>query len=400
MELRSFGYTEFEDHPRRWVLKPITFRHIKLLVGRNATGKTRTLNVINGLASVLSGPLQRQLASGTYDACFEGSEGECRYQIAFLNGLITQEHYLINGDRYLRRDRDGRTLMKASKTETGELEFKVPVDQVAAFVRRDEFQHPYLDELFQWATSVRHYRMGIELGRTHFFIPNSAASETRLTRETLPRPFETGQMLQLGLEKFGDRFKELVLSDMKAFDYRCTDVGLLSLEPSEFRGSPIPPIVLFVQEHDLECPTRQHEMSDGMFSALAMSVHINYLMLAKHPSCFLIDDIGENLDFDRSRLIVNRLIEKASKSPIQVIMTTNNRFIMNATPLEHWSILERDGHEVSEFSAETQPDIFKEFRFTGLSNFDLLSSGAYKEPAHTKVKKKKPVKTKKTKKTR
>lgn len=37
-----------------------------------------------------------------------------------------------------------------------------------------------------------------------------------------------------------------------------------------------------------------------MYRALAVIIHLNYLLLAKKTSCILIDDIGEGLDFERS----------------------------------------------------------------------------------------------------
>jgi hypothetical protein len=60
-------------------------------------------------------------------------------------------------------------------------------------------------------------------------------------------------------------------------------------------------------------------------------------------------------------------------------MTTNDRFIMNAVPLEYWLILSRDGGQVTSLNYRNSKEMFDDFESTGLSNFDLFSSGYYKK---------------------
>ena len=55
MFLKSIEYAEYEGTPRVWKLEGCTFGNINLIVGKNATGKSRTLNIVNGLANLLSG---------------------------------------------------------------------------------------------------------------------------------------------------------------------------------------------------------------------------------------------------------------------------------------------------------------------------------------------------------
>ena len=50
MSLKSISYTEFENDPQHWKLDQCDFSQINLIVGRNATGKTRLMNVINSLS--------------------------------------------------------------------------------------------------------------------------------------------------------------------------------------------------------------------------------------------------------------------------------------------------------------------------------------------------------------
>ncbi len=51
MRLKSLTYAEYEGRPLEWLLDDLTLGAINLIVGKNAAGKTRTLNVIGALSS-------------------------------------------------------------------------------------------------------------------------------------------------------------------------------------------------------------------------------------------------------------------------------------------------------------------------------------------------------------
>ena len=53
MRLVELNYLQWENTPREWRVDGVKLRPLNLLVGSNASGKSRTLNVINGLASRL-----------------------------------------------------------------------------------------------------------------------------------------------------------------------------------------------------------------------------------------------------------------------------------------------------------------------------------------------------------
>ena len=47
---------------------------------------------------------------------------------------------------------------------------------------------------------------------------------------------------------------------------------------------------------------------------------------------------------------------------------------MNSVPLDMWTVLKRDGSVVSGLNILNSKKKFDEFRFTGLSNFDLFAT--------------------------
>ena len=116
-----------------------------------------------------------------------------------------------------------------------------------------------------------------------------------------------------------------------------------------------------------------------MFRVLSLIIQVNYSLLAKQPSCILIDDIGEGLDFERASAMVKLLISKAQTGLVQLIMTTNDRFIMNGVPLEYWSVIERTPGLAKLHNIHNSKEIFDDFKFTGLNNFDFFATQFYIE---------------------
>ncbi|MGC8643028.1 MAG: hypothetical protein ACP5XB_24480 [Isosphaeraceae bacterium] len=185
-------------------------------------------------------------------------------------------------------------------------------------------------------------------------------------------------LYQRAEKEFKDEFKQAIIREMDELDYQIEDVGLKS--PVSTRAlSGAPWVGLYVKEKGLSGITDQHSMSQGMFRALSILVQVNYSRMAKTATCVLIDDIGEGLDFDRSCRLIDLLRKKASESNIQLILATNDRFVMNRVPLEEWSVLQRQGNHVRVRNYQNSRDVFEEFKFTELSNFDFFATDFLEE---------------------
>ena len=173
-------------------------------------------------------------------------------------------------------------------------------------------------------------------------------------------------------------FKEEVLSDMKEIGYDLEDFGIVHFS-ERFSQVDQDRYSVFTMEAGLEKQVTQRDMSQGMFRAFSVLVQLNYYILSGHKGFVIIDDIGEGLDFNRAKLLVKLLIRKAKDSNIQLIMSTNDQFIMNAVDIENWAVLVREGNKISLFNYENSREIFEEFKFTGLNNFDFYASEFFRE---------------------
>lgn len=364
MRLVKLAYSEFDGAPRYWRLHPADFQQINLIVGLNSSGKSRTLNVINGLAQSLTGG--RSIPSvGDFDVSFEDGTSTWRYRLLIENSTVTEEELTKDGNTLLWRKSDGKGEMLFTELGTT-LAFQAEQNVIAASTRVDRIQHPYLLPLLNWAGSVFHYRITDKLGKSN--VTMLAEGGAPLNPKD---PLQTTGVLKAGLEQFGDSFKAEILKDMFRIGYNLIDLMVSPPITITVQGGQAS--VISVIEWGVESPIDQFSLSEGMFGALAIIIHLNYGLFSQEPRCVLIDDIGEGLDFDRSSKLINLLVSKITQTQTQLIMTTNDRYVMNAIDLEYWTVLSRKGPEVKAYNKKNRPTEFEEFTFTGLNNFDFLA---------------------------
>ncbi len=378
MILNSIEFHENPGEPLEWQLNGLTLESINLLVGRNATGKTRTLGVIGTLSRLLSGEQQPKSLAANYSAVLTNGPQEYAYQLRIAGGKVDSEILSIDGKAVLKRGEGGYGTIFAEKLNGGtELEFQSPTDEIAAVSRRDSIQHPYLQPLNDWAKSVRHYHFGTALGKDHAVMHGDERLQDVDGRDAdkVIRVFEKGR------QDYGEGFVNELIQDLQSIDYplEAIDTG----EPVSFQltDSSAPRFrFLRVKESGINGLTDQNAMSQGMFRVVSLLILVNYASRFATPTCVLVDDIGEGLDFSRSCRLIDLLREKAENSKMQLIMSTNDRFVMNQVPLQEWSVLERSGGIVTVKNYKNSRDQFEEFRFTGLSNFSLLETDFLNSP--------------------
>jgi hypothetical protein len=105
-------------------------------------------------------------------------------------------------------------------------------------------------------------------------------------------------------------FKDTVKADMAKLDYELDDIKIAAPVSVRFMNAPVEPVGLTVKEHSLRGVTDQHSMSQGMFRTLSLIIQVNYSQMARRANCILIDDIGEGLDFERSRKLIESCVTR------------------------------------------------------------------------------------------
>lgn len=371
MSLVKLSYSEYQNEQRHWEISDATFSNINLIVGKNSSGKSRLMSIINSFAKIICG---KQVA---YEACrfvavLKLNSGEFSYEIEFNEGNVLKEVLKINGEEKLFRDNTGAGRIRYEK-ENIFIDFKIPSNAIAAVNRRDEIQHPFLIEMHQWANGLVLYMFGSDFGRSHVMGITDAQA---FFNSPAPPPFDDpNDLLKVyasAFKRFDKPFDQAIIADMKKLGYLLSEVGLDNLQT--MIKFPIDALGLFIVESDLGFRIPQVQMSQGMFRALALVIHLNLCAFSRNKQLILVDDIGEGLDYERATSVINLLIRKAKENDLQLIMTSNDRFVMNEVPLEYWSVLKRNGGIVKMFNSLNSPKQFEQFKYLGLNNFDFFAA--------------------------
>src|SRR5262249_17842655 len=136
VRLNAVKYAERVGHPKEWTLDGLTLGPVNLVVGKNATGKSRTLNLIWTLAKMLVSESKFRPLNAGYDLLFDNNGERLRYVLNIDNGKVTREEVYTGNEQLLVRGQggEGQILTK----ELGQkIRFKPPENELAVVARRD-----------------------------------------------------------------------------------------------------------------------------------------------------------------------------------------------------------------------------------------------------------------------
>jgi hypothetical protein len=379
MKLKKLTYREFESsHPRFWEIEPFELGQINLIVGSNTAGKSRTLNVILGLSTILQSP-KLKIGHGFFDVIFENGSENIHYIANIEGSIVLQESFTLNGVELFHRNKKGEGKVFNSSLDLFH-NFSIPKDQLLA-TRRDSIQFPYLEDLYTWSSNVRHFRFSKEEEKQTLVLIDSNTSVSEGSNQNITN--QAIEIFRKGKAEFRDKFVESVIKDFNSIGYNILKIDHGSLHSVKL-DSPIGNrlVGLRVFESDRPGMTDQNEMSDGMFRALSLIIHFNYYQLTHKDLTVLVDDIGEGLDFERSTNLIRLSIEKALNSNIQLILSSNDKFVMNNTNLKYWQVVSREGGKLKMYNYFNSKEKFENFKFLGLNNFDFFVSEFFKDEHH------------------
>lgn len=345
----------------------VDFENINLIVGKNATGKTKFIDALRWISDILDDEKTNSSMSNKdyyFDLFFDNGKDRVRYNVDFKRTqFVVNENLYINEIQKLNRKTGKLFYEKLGQFLDFEIDTKFLVSS-----RRDNLQQPFFELLHTWGRNLAHYRFGENMGRwesekLHDFEDSGINFFKNLNK--------VRTIYKNGIKKY-DNFEAIIIADMQKVDYNFRSITLKKKHLSEYLG-------LYVQETDLESLTNFDDMSQGMARAFSLLVQLNYSLMAKIPSCILIDDIGEGLDYERSKSLIELIIKKVEGSNIQLFMTTNDRFVMNSVPLKYWSVIHREGNKSVFYNYQNSKHTFDDFAFTGLNNFDFFATEFYRQ---------------------
>lgn len=334
--------TEFSYNREHWNLNRIILQDLNLLVGANAVGKSKTINAINTVSSIISGrvPLNLRSTFNTTLKLVDGSDS-FTYELSILNASVLSEKLTVNSNVTIQRDGNSALFY-------GE-EVNPPFSSLLLGSRRDTEKYPDIEKLMEFFERV-----------SLFSFSNVIPGERVLDPITVGGLDIAGMFSDLSDEDRGsiiDLLNELGFKVGNLHSIRSMGKALIAMK-EEGVGSEF---VMWA-------------FSTGLIRVVALLTYLFHLSVDSKGGLILIDDLGEGLDYHRSTKLGKFVCDFCREKGIQVILTTNDSFLMNVIDIDYWNILSRKGPVVSSVSRGTDPALFDSFKLTGLSNYDLFRS--------------------------
>ncbi|WP_298145830.1 ATP-binding protein [Flavobacterium sp.] len=352
MKLKSLSYKD-----SNWELENLQLGIVNLVVGKNSTGKTKTLQTIDLLVKMIT--QKRDLNwGGDWQVIFEnhkGDEIEYRFSTSFANHGVTFEKMTVNGELVLARNRKnyGNRVKIKNLNNKGLFDYTYPPEnKLVIHTNRDIKKYPYLEDIANWAEQSYGFKFG---NISPYSLLNRQEYDLLTAVEDIPTLFKS-------LKKTD---KEQIISDFNNIGYKLTDITIQ--DKTELT-------IIFVKEDGISKSIPHFKLSQGMFRALAVIVYVQYLLSRKRPATIIIDDLCEGLDYERATNLGKLIFSKCLNNDIQLIATSNDSFLMEVVDLKYWNILMREGTKVKSINSKSDAEAFENFKFTGLSNFDFFSS--------------------------
>lgn len=356
MKIKELSYID-----TNWELNNLQLGNVNLIVGKNSTGKTRILQTIDLLVKMIT--QKRNLNwGGQWDIKFENFNGdEIHYQFStsYQKQGVTFEKIFLNGELVLTRNRKhyGEQAKIKNFLNKNLFEFVYPPNnKLVIHSNRDIKKYPFLEDIANWAEQSYGFKFG---NISPYSLLNQQEYDLLTAVEDIPTLFKS----------LNNEDKILIVSDFNSIGY---DIEKITLQD---KGEIT---IIYVKEKGIEKAIPHFKLSQGMFRALAVIVYIQYLTSRKQPATIIIDDLCEGLDYERATKLGELIFNKCLKSEIQLVATSNDSFLMEVVDLKYWNVLTREGKQVSGINSKSNPEIFENFKFTGLSNFDFFSSNFLK----------------------
>lgn len=334
--------SEFTYRQSGWGLDGLALNRLNLVVGMNAVGKSRTVAAIGHVVKFIKGEMDAALEDFSCTLLLENG-GALEYSFEVSEGKILAEILRKDGNVLIRRELYSAQMYGETVSP--------PSNKLVIQVRRDTMLYPEIEEIIQWAehTSV-------------FIFSNITTSPNSLS----PYAISTEPLLPVMYGKISESQREQMLSYMRDMGYRIDRID----EYQRDNGS----MMLRIFETGVDEPMTPFDLSNGMFRVFCVLLYMIYSSTLVDARCLIIDDMGEGLDYMRSTKLGKIMFDYCENNNVQLIVTSNDSFLMDTIGLDYWNILQRKGSVVHSLNSQTHAALFEKFARTGLNNFDMLSS--------------------------
>lgn len=349
MKLIVFKYSE-----PGWNLNFTQFAEQILLVGKNASGKSKTIKALAKVGAIISQRIsisEKEVMNVVLG--FDMGEGGLVYTFSLSKGHVVNEELSYTdfktNDEFKIISRQQSECLLLNET------INPPINKLVVNVRRDTQMYPVMEQLQVWAENI----VGFSFNETDMYGDSDNDSWFYGYKNRLNDIVVDMENTEGAKEEFYAKLKEV--------DYDVTEIKALDFGTQK---------KVYVKELGLNRPLFDISMSKGMFRTIYVVAFLLYFKRNKlgQPAMLLVDDLCEGLDYNRSTKLGKLCFNMCQQLGIQLMASSNDSFLMDVVDLKYWNILHRIGSKVEIINYYEDPKLFEHFEMTGLTNFDLFSS--------------------------
>ena len=98
MFINLLNFKEIDNNNNEWSINDFSFGKINLIVGKNSTGKSRTLNVISALGGLVAGE-KKIPYNGKFNVYFKNYAKKIQYFLEYKNSIVSEENLIIDNSK-------------------------------------------------------------------------------------------------------------------------------------------------------------------------------------------------------------------------------------------------------------------------------------------------------------
>lgn len=341
--------TEFKYSEPNWMTEhPISLFETNLIVGKNATGKTFLLkNIVLVVRTLLDKRMPHEIDSFYAELRFIDSRNTVfEYKFVIREGKIEIESFYkieqgSNIEQIIARF-DSLTTLKGQNINP-------PADKLIVNVRRDTILYPEIEQLLLWAEN------------------NISFSFNELDMYG-----DDGEQFLYGIN--GNLYNMVKKMSQSQLSHAVEVINKIGYPIKDIRPAEEPFKKILFNEEGVSPILLDRFISKGMFRCIYTIILVEYIASLQFKGMLSIDDFCEGLDYSHSTKLGKYVFSFCKENGIQLLASSNDSFLMDVVDMRYWNYLIRKEGKINSYNYQNSKQLFDDFMFTGLSNFDFFSS--------------------------